>query len=94
MNIDFSRIEIFTDVAHKNCSICDLRQQFADVIYNVGSGIEALSLAMKIYNSDGPTEYNEKELRLIDTYAMKCCSPAFIEAMNRILGHETEIAEA
>ncbi|MBD5356237.1 MAG: hypothetical protein HDR88_04420 [Bacteroides sp.] len=94
MTIDFSRIEIFTDVAHQNCSICDLRQQFADVIYNVGSGIEALSLAMKIYNSDGPVEYNEREVRLIDTYTMKCCSPAFIEAMNRILGHEAKIAEA
>lgn len=90
MTIDFSRIEIFTDVAHQNCTICDLRQQFADVIYNVGSGIESLSLAMKIYNSDGPTDYNERERQLIKSYASKCCSPAFIEAMNRILGHEID----
>lgn len=52
MKIDFSRIEIFTDVAHKNCSICDLRTQFADVIYNMGQGVAAHALALKIYNSD------------------------------------------
>lgn len=85
MTIDFSRIEIFTDVAHLNCAICDLRKQFADVIYNVGHGIEALALAMKIFNSDGPTEYNDNELQLMESCMTKC-SPAFIDAMNHIFG--------
>lgn len=90
MNIDFSRIEIFTDVAHKNCSICDLRTQFADVIYNMGQGVAAHALALKIYNSDGPTNYTDKEIQQIETY-MTLCSPAFIDAMNRLLGHEAEV---
>lgn len=83
MEIDFSKIEIFTDVAHMNCQICDLRTQFADVIYNSGSGIEAHALALKIYNSDGPTHYEEREFQLIEAYS-KLCSPAFIDAIESI----------
>lgn len=84
MEIDFSRIEIFTDITHHNCSITDLRTQFADVIYNLGRGIEAHALALKIYQSEGPTEYNDKELSLIEQYS-NLCSPAFIDAMERII---------
>lgn len=84
MNIDFSKIEIFTDVAHTTCSICDLRTQFADVIYNMGNGIEAHALAMKIYNSDGSTYYDDKEIILIEQYS-KLCSPAFIDSIGRIM---------
>ncbi len=80
MTIDFSRIEIFTDITHQNCSICDLRTQFADVIYNLGRGIETHALALKIYQSEGPAEYNEKELALIEQYS-NLCSPAFIDAI-------------
>lgn len=86
MTIDFSRIEIFTDVAHMNCSICDLRTQFADVIYSCGQGIASHALALKIYNSSGPEHFDEKELRLIEQYS-KLCSPAFIDAMGSIIKH-------
>lgn len=84
MNIDFSRIELFTDVAHTTCNICDLRQQFADVIYNMGNGIEAHALALKIYNSDGATFYEDRELMLIEQYS-KLCSPSFIDGIGRIM---------
>lgn len=84
MEIDFSKIEIFTDVAHKNCSICDLRTQFADVIYNYGQGIASHALALKIYNSSGPEHFDDKELHLIEQYS-KLCSPAFIDAIEQII---------
>lgn len=89
MEIDFSRIEIFTDVAHKNCSIADVRTQFADAIYNLGKGIEAHALALKIYNSDGPTDFNENEINLIERYS-ELCTPAFIDAMERIIHQHIE----
>lgn len=84
MTIDFSRVELFTDVAHKNCSVVDLRTQFADAIYNLGQGIESHALAFKIYQSEGLTHYDEKEVRLIEHYS-KLCSPAFIDAVDRII---------
>lgn len=84
MNIDFSRIELFTDVAHTTCNICDLRTQFANVIYNMGNGIEAHALALKIYNSEGATFYEDRELMLIEQYS-KLCAPSFIDAIGRIM---------
>lgn len=90
MEIDFSRIELFTDIAHKNCSIVDLRTQFADAIYNLGSGIESHALALKIYNSDGPTRFEEREIQLIERYS-KLCSPAFIDAVEKIIHQHKEI---
>ncbi len=83
MEIDFSRIEIFTDVAHKNCSIADVRTQFADAIYNLGKGIEAHALALKIYNSDGPTDFNENEISLNEKYS-EMHTPECIVAMKRL----------
>lgn len=67
-----------------NCSIVDLRTQFADAIYNMGSGIESHALALKIYNSTGPTHYEDKEIQLIERYS-KLCSPAFIDAVESII---------
>ncbi len=87
MKIDFSRIEIFTDIAHQNCSICDLRTQFADVIYKTGNGIAAHALALKIYNSEGATEFDENECTLIKKYS-ELCAPAFIDAIENILTHK------
>lgn len=86
MNINFSRIEVFTDMAHTQCVICDLRTQFADVIYNMGHGIAAHALALKIYNAspDEPTFYDENEVSMIEEYS-KFCTPAFIDAIDRIL---------
>lgn len=84
MTIDFSRIEIFTDVAHTSCNVCDVRTQFADVIYNMGNGIASHALALKIYQSSGPTHFEQKELLLIEEYS-KLCSPAFIDAMERLM---------
>lgn len=91
MNIDFSKIEIYTDVAHTTCSICDIRTQFADVIYNMGNGIEAHALALKIYNSEGSTFYDDKELRLIEKYS-KLCSPAFIDVIERMVNPTVQTA--
>jgi len=89
MEIDFSRIEIFTDIAHQNCSICDLRTQFADVIYQMGNGIASHALALKIYNSNGVTEFDDSECTLIRKFS-ELCAPAFIDAIEKIFNHKTE----
>lgn len=84
MLIDFSRIELFTDVAHMNCSICDVRTQFADIIYNYGHGVESRDLAYKIYNSKGLEPYEDEEMAQIEKYS-RLCSPSFIDAIDRII---------
>lgn len=84
MEIDFSKIEIFTGVAHRVCTVADVREQFADVIYNMGNGVASHALALKIYNSKGAEEYSEDECRMITKHS-RMCSPAFIDAIERIM---------
>jgi len=46
--------------------------------------IEAHALAFKIFNSNGEIEYNDEECNMIKEYA-SLCSPAFIDAINKLL---------
>lgn len=82
--INFSKMEIFTDISHEHRQVADFRKDFANIIYRNGSGIEALSLAMKIYQSEGDTEYDEKECEAIIGYA-NMCAPYFVEAIGNQL---------
>ena len=43
----------------------DARQQLGELIYEVGSGIKAHSLALKIYNSEDELEYTDEEMQII-----------------------------
>jgi len=83
-NIDFKRMEIYTDCAKKNCIVADMSEQFADIIYTCGNGIRAKLLAEKIFRSNSEDSYDDSELKLIREYAA-LCSPAFIDAINKIL---------
>ncbi|WP_258521720.1 hypothetical protein [Phocaeicola dorei] len=39
---------------------------------------------LKIFNSNGEIEYNDEECNMIKEYA-SLCSPAFIDAINKLL---------
>ncbi len=84
IKINFERIEIFQDIAHTQCTVVNVKTDFANAIYQRGHGIEAHALALKIYNSKGETEYTDKEVSLIKQYA-DLCQPAFIDAINKII---------
>lgn len=93
MKIDFAQLEMYTDIKKTNKICMDVRQQLGEMIYEVGSGIKAHSLAMKIYNSDGELEYSEEELQLIKQFVDKYCKPAFIDSINNLLETNTTTAE-
>lgn len=82
--INFERIEIFFDVEKTKCSVENYKKDFANIIYQLGRGLEAHALALKIFNSNGETEYNDEECDMIRGYA-NMCSPAFIDAINKLL---------
>ena len=42
---------------------------------------------MKIYKSEGETEYGEDEVRLMSTVADKYCVPGFIDGLNEQLNN-------
>lgn len=81
MKIDFSRLQVKTSLGGDATAVVDMQLSFADVVYTRGSGVEAHSLAFKIFNGNGDTEYNDRECELIEYYAT-LCAPFFIDAIN------------
>lgn len=82
--INFSKLLIYTSIAHKESIEQDVRETFADVIYRTCPGIAALELARKIYHSEGDEVYNEQELSII-RQASKMCTAQFIETIEQLL---------
>lgn len=63
--IDFRNVVVYTDIQQTKKLVVDMHIDFANIIYQQGSGIQAHALAMKIYNSKGGEEYNDEECKLI-----------------------------
>ena len=84
MKIDFEKVEVFTGIAKRQCVVENLKEPFADLIYNTGRGVAAHALALKIYNSDSETEYTAEECNLIRQYS-EMCSPNVIDAIGKLL---------
>lgn len=82
--IDFSMMEIYTNVAHTQCVRQDIREMFGDYIYTHEAGVAAKSLALKIYQSEGPTEFDGRECNLLRLYASHC-TPAIYDAIMSVL---------
>lgn len=85
--IDFQYFKIYTTVSRKVAQTVDVRETFADMIYKNVNGIKAHALAMKIYNSEGETEYSEEEVKLIRAVAEQWCVPGFIDGLNEQLNN-------
>lgn len=82
--MNFKEVEIFTDIEKKRCSRTDVRKDLANMIYNGSNGIAAHALALKIYNSDGDIELNEEEKEIVRQVANAFCTPAFIDAIDKL----------
>lgn len=84
--INFQDFKIYTSVSHAKSVSLDVREKFADMIYQGVNGIKAHSLAFKIYGSEGETEYEDGELELIRSVAEQMCVPGFIDGLNEQTG--------
>lgn len=63
----------------------DVRETFADMIYNNVNGIKAHALALKIYGSEGEADYTDDEVKLVRVVAERLCVPGFIDGLNEQL---------
>lgn len=80
VKINFKEVRVFLDVAHKVAEVRDMREQVANDLYQKGQGIAFHALALKIYNTQGEVELDDKEYGLLVAYAEQMCTPAVIEA--------------
>lgn len=78
--IDFKHFGMYAGVSKKVKMVSDMRESFADVIYKNVNGIKAHALALKIYQSEGETEYSEDEVRMMRGVA-QMCTPAFMDSL-------------
>lgn len=85
--IDFQHFNVYLSVSHKEARPMDVRETFADMIYNNVNGIRAHALAMKIFKSDGETEYSKEEAQMIRSVAEQLCVPGFIDGLNEQLNN-------
>lgn len=84
MKINFDEMKIYTSLDKEGGVVQSIRKDFANLIYTEGRGIEAHALALKIYNGDAETEFNDHEVSMINDFS-KICSPCVIDAFERAL---------
>ena len=80
--INFERIEIFVDIDKTRCSVENYKKDFANIIYQLGRGIEAHALAFKIFNSNGEIEYNDEECNMIKNTQVYVPQPLLMLSTN------------
>ena len=83
--IDFQHFRIANGIKQDVIVEIDTREQLADVIYNNVNGIAALTLAQKIYKSEGDTEYDEKEIKVLTEVIDNICRAAIVDAYHKII---------
>lgn len=85
MKIDFQHFNVYLSVTRKETRPMDVRETFADMIYNNVNGIKAHALALKIYESEGEADYTDDEVKLVRVVAERLCVPGFIDGLNEQL---------
>ena len=85
MKIDFQHFNVYMAVNRKSARTMDVRESFADMIYNNVNGIKAHALALKIYESEGEADYTDDEVKLVRIVAERLCVPGFIDGLNEQL---------
>lgn len=85
--INFEKLKICIDIAKRDKIEKNVKNEIANFIYMNGSGIHMHALALKIYNSEGETEYNEEECELLRVVS-RSLAPFFIDAIENVLEDE------
>lgn len=81
MKIDFERVEVFTDLEKKNCTVLNMRKPLANMLYQHGSGLACHALAMRLWNTEGECELDEDERGVVLRLVEQVCTPSVIDAV-------------
>lgn len=80
VRIDFSNLKVFKNLARTKEQFVDIKEQVSNDLYQNGQGIAFHSLALKIYNTNGVVELEDKEYDMLMVYAEQMCTPSIIDA--------------
>lgn len=80
--IDFTKMEVYTDLAKTKKVAIDMRKTVANALYQQGAGLACHALAVKIWNGEGAQEFNDDETAILRRLIEGGCSPAVIDAFH------------
>lgn len=88
--INFQEFSVPVRIGSEQRRTGDARESVADLIYQNVGGIKAHALALKIYRSEGATEYGEDEVRMIKAVCDRWALPSFIDGLKEQLKEKGE----
>lgn len=80
--LNFQHFKIPTGIDRTQYRTGDARESVANMLYLNVNGIRAHALALKIYRSEGETDFTEEEVRTLRDVADTYATPAFIDGLN------------
>lgn len=83
--LNFQHFKIPTGIDRTQYRTGDARESVANMLYLNVNGIRAHALALKIYRSEGETDFTEEEVRTLRDVADTYATPAFIDGLNEQL---------
>lgn len=88
VKINFKEFSKYAGIKREKKEVCDVREDFADLIYRFVGGIKAHALAFKIYGSTGEEEYSDEELEIIKRILEQFGLPGFIDSFNEQINNK------
>lgn len=85
MKINFKQFRLPLGIDRTRYQIGDARESVANMLYLNVNGIRAHALALKIYQSEGETEYSDEEIKSIMDVANMYATPAFIDGLRDMI---------
>lgn len=85
--INFQKFRIPAGIGKERYQTGDARESVANMLYLNVNGIRAHALAMKIYQSEGETEYTDDEVKSLIDVANIYASPAFIDGLAEVINN-------
>ena len=84
MRINFEQFPLYKGIDRAEFGILNVKHVLAEELYTKGQGIAFHALALKIYNSEGETEYSDTEYDMLADFAEHCLTPNFIDSLKAL----------
>lgn len=89
VKLNFEKMPCYVDIRKQAKMELDIKFEFANTMYKSGAGVAIGALALKIYNSNDATEYNEQECNIILEFASSM-NPFIYDSIKEAIGEQTD----
>lgn len=83
--INFKKLNVKPMLGNDASVEVDIKVDIANLVYSNASGVAGLSLATRIYESDGEIELSPEDIEVLTPLVEEYCKPLFIAAIKDLL---------